>query len=220
MNKTLRAVATVLWTGLLLGQPSWAGQVASEPASDALPTALIAHLAETRHLEGEFEQIRHVAVLAVPLHSSGIFRYQRAEGIVWRTTEPLTSEVRITPEDGVVAIDDAGHPQLIPASEIVAGVFLGIFSGDLDQLAEFFIVEAIPSEGGQQPSEDEPLADDSDWTLLLTPRLPALASQVSRITVAGSAQVERVHIHETNGDRSELVLRLRSDSESDHQWER
>ncbi|MFA5631144.1 MAG: outer membrane lipoprotein carrier protein LolA [Porticoccaceae bacterium] len=178
----------LLW--LLWLPAAWAAQ----EEGDGLPLSLIAHLADTEYLEGNFEQVRHVAVLAVPLRSSGTFRYQRVEGITWRTTAPLAGEVRVTPRDGVVAVDEAGNIRPIPATETVAGIFLGIFSGDTERLAAYFALAPEPRSDG--------------WSLRLTPLLPGMASQIDSILVEGGDHVDHVDIREANGDRSELTLRV------------
>ncbi|MCK9467775.1 MAG: outer membrane lipoprotein carrier protein LolA [Porticoccaceae bacterium] len=197
-NRCLTVVALWVVTLLLAGGTAWAQD--HQQADDSL-VSLAARLAQIDILDGEFEQIRHISVLAVPLHSSGTFRYRRSEGIVWRTTDPIANEVRITPTDGVVAGDATGTLRPVPSSELVAGIFLGVFSGDLDRLAEYFDV-AHASRG-------------DSWTLRLTPRLPALAQQMEGILLEGSDHIERVEIRDTNGDRSELLLRVTTTRHAD-----
>ena len=192
MKVTLRKVLALWLLALLLPPgPAWA----QGDHQDGEPLAsLAARLAHTDTLAGEFEQIRHISVLAVPLHSSGTFHYRRSDGIIWRTTDPMVSEVRISPGAGVVVVDDSGTPHPVPASELVAGIFLGVFSGDIDHLADYFTI-AHKSRG-------------NGWALHLTPRLPALARQMEGIQLEGGDHVERVEIRDTNGDRSELQLRV------------
>ena len=177
-----------LAVGLLLSAASlWA------QADDPLQ-ALAARLGATESLAGEFEQVRHISVLAVPLNSSGTFRYQRDDGIVWRTIDPLVSEVRITAGEGVTVVDDTGELRPVPATELMAGIFLAVFAGDLDRLADYFTATHEARGDG--------------WALHLTPRLPALARQMEGIVLAGGDHVERVEIRDANGDHSELLLRV------------
>lgn len=170
------------------------------------PQALLAHLADIESLEGNFTQIRHIAVLAIPLRSSGDFRYQREHGIVWRTTEPIVNEIHITHEQGIVAVDEGGVTRSLPASEVVAGIFLSLFAGELDRLRTYFDVVAVNAATTESlqaaPRTHRP------WALRLTPALPTLASQIEYIVVAGHDHVDSVIIQDANGDRSELSLTL------------
>lgn len=169
------------------------------------PRALLAHLADVDALTGTFQQVRHIAVLAIPLHSSGQFRYQPERGIVWRTEEPIVNEIHITHDDGIVTVDDRGTARPLPASDVVAHIFLGLFSGELDRLRDYFSVDSNAGPPAQASHEN---TGHRPWELHLTPRLPALASQIDHIVVAGSAYVDTVIIQESNGDRSELSLAL------------
>lgn len=175
------------------------------------PEALLAHLAEVEALEGTFRQTRHIAVLAMPLHSAGTFRYQREQGIVWRTEEPISSEIRITHDQEIVAVDEHGGSRALPASDVVAGIFLSLFAGELDRLREYFAVEVMAADAIDGESVELATLPGSAhlrWALRLTPSMPALASQIEYILVAGADHVDSVAIQDANGDRSELTLSL------------
>src|SRR5690606_17790708 len=99
---TMNHALTRLSIGLLLSVIAIAGHSTSPAPS---PIESLRHITVP---EGEFAQERHISVLAAPLLSSGPFRHQRGDGILWRTTAPMASETRITPEAGVITLDDTG----------------------------------------------------------------------------------------------------------------
>ncbi|MFA5496223.1 MAG: outer membrane lipoprotein carrier protein LolA [Porticoccaceae bacterium] len=176
---------------LLLALLAFAGGAA---ADDELLRQLAPRMAHIQSLTGSFEQARHISVLAAPLLSSGEFSYRRGEGIQWRTTHPVENEIRITPGQGVAVVDGGGNARPLPASEAIAGIFLGLFAGDLDSLGEYFTLT------GQR--------QDSGWSLRLTPRHPQLAAHLDTILIDGDEHIERVEIREANGDRSELRFQV------------
>lgn len=214
MIASARVAAGVLlafWIALVPALSAAATPASGPPARPPLPETLLAHLAEIEELQGTFRQTRHIAVLAIPLHSTGTFHYQREQGIVWRTEDPIRSEIRITPNQGVVAIDELGGSRALPASDVVAGIFLSLFAGELDQLREYFAVEAVPADTLPRDSAEPAMGRESghpSWALRLTPKLPALAGQIEYVLVAGAEHVDSVAIQDANGDRSELTLAL------------
>lgn len=163
-------------------------------ADDELLRQLAPRMAHIQSLSGSFEQARHISVLAAPLLSSGEFSYRRGEGMLWRTTHPVENEIRILPGQGVTAVDGGGNARSLPASAVIASIFLGLFAGELDSLDEYFTLAGQRRESG--------------WSLRLTPRHPELASHLDLILIDGNEHIERVEIREANGDRSELSFKV------------
>src|SRR5690606_9194420 len=85
-------------------------------------------------IQGTFQQTRHISVLAVPLNASGEFSYQREQGVVWRTLEPVRNTLRVDRDDNVTQEDASGTVQQVPASDFIGGLFKSLFSGDFSQL--------------------------------------------------------------------------------------
>lgn len=169
--------------------------------AEELLQQLASRLATTEMLTGTFEQSRHISALEIPLQSSGEFSYQRERGVVWRTLEPASSELRITPEQGALAVEAGGELRQLPSSELVAEIFLGMFSGNFERLQQYF---RLTSDG-----------DDTGWSLSLQPRSARVADQLDEIVIEGGEYVRRVHIREANGDSSELILTVLESSERD-----
>lgn len=169
-----------------------------DEATTGLSAQLATRLAEIREMEGTFEQTRHISVLSVPLSSSGQFTYQQGEGIVWSTLKPVESVVRISPEQGVMIVDGNGNPQPVPASEMIGGIFLGIFSGDLGGLNDYFSIEE---------QADGAAPEAGHWQLRLTPLQAGLAEHLEAIDIRGAELVEGISLLEANGDRTEIVFK-------------
>lgn len=183
------------WLWLLLCAVS-AGVCAEE-----LLQQLASRLATTEMLTGTFEQSRHISALEIPLQSSGEFSYRREQGVVWHTLEPASSELRITPEQGALAVDAGGELRQLPASELVAEIFLGMFTGNFERLQQYFLLSSS--------------GDETGWSLSLRPRSARVADQLDEIVIEGGEYVRRVHIREANGDSSELTLTVLESSERD-----
>lgn len=171
------------------------------------PPGLTQRLAKTGQLQGTFVQTRYISALSIPLRSSGTFTYQRGEGIVWRTLEPVASVVHISPDQGVVIVDDRNNPQPVPASELVGTIFLGVFSGDFSRLNDYFSVE---HEQGVTAREGD------HWELRLTPLRKELAENLRSIAIAGTQLVESITLLEPNGDRTEIVFETAETGEKLH----
>lgn len=172
--------------------------VLGNEASASIPVDLVPQLRQIHQLEGSFEQTRHISVLSLPLRSSGQFTYRQEEGIVWRTLEPVASTVRISPEQGVVIVDDSGNQQPVPASELIGGIFLGIFSADFSRLNDYFAIEKQPANAA---------LDTHHWHLKLTPLQAGLADHLQAVEIRGAELVEAITLREANGDRTEIVFK-------------
>lgn len=150
------------------------------------------------NIQGTFEQTRHISVLTAPLTASGEFSYQREQGVVWRTLEPVRSTLRVDANDKVTQEDANGTVQQVPASDFIGGLFKSLFSGDFSQLGELFQFEQLPV--------DDASERDLSWRLRLTPRQAAVSEQLQYIDLAGDGFAERVVIQQANGDRTEIAL--------------
>jgi hypothetical protein len=145
-------------------------------------------------IEGSFSQSLQISVLKAPLLSSGEFHYQRGEGLIWHTTQPVDNKIHIDPKKGVVSIGAENNPHTIPGSKIIADIFLGLFSCDLGYLGKYFTI-ATGTERGH-------------WSLRLTPKDPGMAERIEVIHMEGGEHIDRVDIVETNGDRRELTFNV------------
>lgn len=145
-------------------------------------------------IHGEFTQERHITVLPLPLVSNGIFSYRKGNEMTWQTLAPVTSTIRVTPGQGIEIADAKGNYQEAASSQLLAEIFVGVISGDLEPLSGLFTIE------------NEVEADG--WQLRLTPREKALSGYVQSIVITGSDHVQFIQFTEANGDRTDIKLRV------------
>ena len=113
---------------------------------------------------------------------------------MWHTTRPVDNKIHIDSQKGVVAIGTEDNPHSIPGAHLIADIFLGIFSCDLDYLGKYFTI----STG----------TEVDHWSLRLTPKDPGMAERIEVIRIEGREHIDRVDIVETNGDRRELTFNV------------
>jgi len=182
---------------LLLILSSFTGTARSESESrDDLLAQLAARSQQIQSLEGHFEQQKTIAVLPVPLSSSGQFSFVQGKEVIWETLVPVQSRLQLTP--GGISFADANGEQQNPTqapqagAEIVAKIFMGVIAGELDSLEDYFTLTATGSSG--------------DWQIQLVPRSPNLAAYITRIDLSGGEFTEHLNIAEANGDKTYIVF--------------
>ena len=165
-------------------------------ADDALLAELAKRARANDNVAGSFSQLKNIAGLPLPLESAGTFNYSKAGGVVWRTTEPLQS---------VLNISTAGlhfdNGTAMPGSSVLAETLLGIFTGNLSNLAQYFSTEVS--------------GEPTDWKIILTPQSKTVAEQVSRITMTGAHFTEHIAIEEASGDATDITLQVEQEESSE-----
>ena len=153
------------------------------------------------HLAGQFEQSKTIAVLPMPIRSSGVFEFTQGQGVVWETQEPIQNRIHLTAQ-GIYTQTADGNSETLQNQDnksqdsksqgagLVASIFMGVIAGDLTQLTRFFTLEANTQ--GEQ------------WQLVLTPNTPNLAAYIHQIRLDGHEFTEQLHIAETNGDTTDI----------------
>lgn len=147
---------------------------------------------QVNSISGNFAQSRHIAVLRVPLQSSGNFQYLRAQGLRWHSIQPVESTLQISTNQGIRVLNAQGESQTLAAPEILSQLFLGLFSGELSALQDIFTITEQTVEHG--------------WQLRLSPRSTALKQHLLYIDISGTELVETVLIADANGDRNAISL--------------
>ena len=149
------------------------------------------------HLAGQFEQSKTIAVLPMPIRSSGVFEFTQGQGVAWETQEPIQNRIHLTAQ-GIYTQTADGNSETLQGQDatksqgagLVASIFMGVIAGDLSQLTRFFTLEANTQ--GEQ------------WQLVLTPNSPNLAAYIRQIRLEGHDFTEQLHIAETNGDTTDI----------------
>lgn len=148
-----------------------------------------AQLAKPAVVRGPFIQEKHLRALPQPLTSQGTFVLSRDAGLLWQLRSPLTQDYRINTSG--IARRTAQGWQLQPGQDVAAQqsrLFLAVLKGDHSGLARDFELQLSGS--------------SSAWQLTLIPHSLLLKQIFSSIRIDGSALVERIELHETQGDRT------------------
>ena len=167
------------WRLFFVGMFVWV--FATRLLADPLLDQLAEDVASVSEMSGTFSQARQLAVLPLPLESSGNFRFDRQEGLVWQTLEPDDATLLIT-EQGVF---QNNSETALSGSSGLAAVLLAIFSGQLERLSQQF---SINTSGSLQ-----------DWQLLLTPLSESVAAHIESIRISGAETLNQVKISEPDG---------------------
>lgn len=169
---------------------------AEAKALDALLGPAARALAGAAAVRGEFSQRKYLHELPQPLVSSGEFLVARGIGIDWHTRVPFDSDLLLTPQS-MVQRDGGAEAMRVDASTqpglgAVEQVFDALFALDTPKLAERFTLYGLRGKDG--------------WTLGLKPRDAALAKMIDSVVIGGSEQPQRIVLHETGGDRTEIIF--------------
>lgn len=158
--------------------------------------SLQAHLDNLGPASGSFVQEKHLRALPQPLTSSGRFELTEEKGLLWQLRSPVERDYRID-EHGIAQLTPQGWQEQ-PGRDAAAQqsrLFLALLRGDRQRLDQDFEIS-------YQGSPDA-------WQVELIPRSALLRQVFARIWVEGGAQVDRIELFETQGDRT--LLRLHSE---------
>ncbi len=143
-------------------------------------------------LRGEFEQSKHVAGFKKALLSKGDFLVARDRGVIWRTREPFSSVLKLTPNEivatqgGDIAFRLSANVE--PTVRVINGLMFSLLNGDVAALAEQFKITGT--------------AENKSWSLTLVPKQAAFARILTRIELSGDLYVRKIAMDEANGDRT------------------
>ena len=169
MNRTLARCAATL-------------MLAATPAlADIADSELLGQLRASAPDCGRFEQSRWLADFEMHLNSSGEFR-RLPEGLLWRTTQPVLSEVALT----------ADNPDLPLGYQAILPVFNGLLAGNLDSLDAYFNTRVSGS--------------PDQWRAELSPLNEQLATQLTGLVIQGAQQLEQISVSFGDGDRLQIRL--------------
>ena len=181
----------------------------SAPASFA---ELLAGFKETTGLEARFEEEKYLALLAVPLRSSGRLYFEPPSTLLRRVEEPRPQDVlvanhhvRISDGEGVQTIDLASRAEVRPLVESM----IWIFTGDLESLETTYRVDyqrfdpAVEEDQGQGDRNGDAIGAGERWEVRLVPRDAPLSQLVSELRVSGRGrEADTMELTETSGDRT------------------
>jgi hypothetical protein len=178
MNTILLAA---LWMIPILGRADIAQEIRSK-------------LSPFEVLRGHFEQTKSIPILKKPLKSRGDFVLLKGKGVLWNTSYPVASMLRVTPgeiaqlKDGKVSFRMKAEEQ--PVLKLVGQVLFAVFAADVDELKRHFEISGT-MQGGH-------------WEALLLPKEAWVAKVAKEIRLSGSQSLETLQISESNGDKSSI----------------
>jgi len=151
-------------------------------------------------VRGEFVQEKYLRSLAIPLSSRGQFVLSKQLGLLWKVRQPFAQTYRIDAQGVSLLADNVW--QIQPGQNVAARqsrLFLAVLQGDQSVLEADFTLQL---QGNAQ-----------QWQLQLLPKAVFLQQIFKVIEIHGGALVERIELHETQGDRTVMrMLNSQADS--------
>ena len=198
MSRLVRALlAAVLALAGAAAPAATSAPASSASGSAGDPLRLIHDRLKTAPvLKGEFEQTKTLKGFRNALVSKGEFLVARGQGVWWHTREPFETALVVTrtklftrnPDGSTSNLMDAqAEPGLRQVNELI----FSLLAADIDVLADKFAIAAQP-------------VGAAGWSLVLTPRDPAIAKVLVRATLAGERDVQSVRIEEAHGDTTQI----------------
>jgi len=179
--------------------------------TDLTLTDVTERLSQPIVLRGQFSQTRRIPLLSRPLESSGQFILSDM-GLYWRQESPFVSTLMADGEQLVQRVGDSPaigqntveYAMVLPFSRI----FLGLFRGDEDTLAEHFSAKFTNSEHG--------------WEIQLAPIGLPLSGAIERIILRGREHIELLDVLGRSSDEMSITfhsLETRPEYLTDHEIE-
>ncbi len=131
-----------------------------------------------------YEEEKHIPALLRPLRSSGTFVYIRGTGLAWFMSQPFEMKTVISDQGLSQWLLGEKQPQSEEAKKIMSPILKNIsaiFSGDIKQLSNHFIVKDIPSE-------------ERNWSLVLMPKDIHLKPYLQRIEISGGRYIKSLKV--------------------------
>lgn len=150
---------------------------------------------------GSFVQRKYFKVLKHPIKSQGELYFDVSIGLLWQTEQPIYSALLLK-KSGLFTENVTGDSQELKGASAISQVLLNIMSGDSEQLAKNFIINA----------------STIDHCLSLTPKLTQLAKIIDNVQLChidtpeknqqNLNDINHIVLHEHSGNRTEITLQL------------
>lgn len=156
-------------------------------------------LPQQSHVSGDFEQIKTLAILPMPILSSGKFTFDKKTGLNWTVLKPIHSQmilddtgIRQIQNEKVVWSLDSNQPAASHISTIVASVL----AADWNSLNEHFDLSINEQN------------KNSDWIINLLPKSQVLLTAIKRIEMTGAKQLKKMELFEASGDSTVIIFSI------------
>ncbi len=177
-----------------------------DSVNQALLDAISTQVSVGDSASGTFRQRKFIAVLPEPLVSSGHFQMNRHSGLEWTVLEPLASRM-IFDHDG---IRQSQHGQQVwqlsseqPGVVIIGQIMQAALALDWPTLDTYFFIDGHIAES-TDPKANKDTNVSKRWALTLTPKESVLETMISRITLEGESQIQKLVMFESDNERTEL----------------
>ena len=150
---------------------------------------------------GSFVQRKYFKVLKHPIKSQGELYFDVSIGLLWQTEQPIYSALLLK-KSGLFTENGTGDSQELKGASAISQVLLNIISGDSEQLAKNFTINA----------------STIDHCLSLTPKLTQLAKIIDNVQLChintpeknqqNLNDINHIVLHEHSGNRTEITLQL------------
>lgn len=150
---------------------------------------------------GSFVQRKYFKVLKHPIKSQGELYFDVSIGLLWQTEQPIYSALLLK-KSGLFTENGTGDSQELKGASAISQVLLNIMSGDSEQLAQNFTINA----------------STIDHCLSLTPKLTQLAKIIDNVQLChidtpeknqqNLNDINHIVLHEHSGNRTEITLQL------------
>ena len=150
---------------------------------------------------GSFVQRKYFKVLKHPIKSQGELYFDVSIGLLWQTEQPIYSALLLK-KSGLFTENGTGDSQELKGASAISQVLLNIMSGDSEQLAKNFTINA----------------STIDHCLSLTPKLTQLATIIDNVQLChidtpeknqqNLNDINHIVLHEHSGNRTEITLQL------------
>lgn len=158
-------------------------------------------LSQQSHVSGDFEQIKKLSILPMPILSSGVFTFDQRSGLNWTVLKPVHSQM-ILDDEGIRQIQ---NEQVVwsldatqPAASHISTIIASVLAADWNTLSEHFDL----SINGNR--------EKNDWLINLLPKSRVLLTAISRIEMTGSAQLKKMELFEASGDSTLIIFNINS----------
>lgn len=158
-------------------------------------------LPQQNHVTGDFEQIKTLAILPMPILSSGKFSFDQKAGLNWTVLKPIHSQM---------ILDDAGIRQIQndkvvwsldsqqPATSHISMIIASVLAADWNSLNEHFDLSINEQ------------SENNDWVINLLPKSQVLLTAIKRIKMTGAKQLKRMELFEASGDSTVIIFNINS----------
>lgn len=157
-------------------------------------------LSQQNHVRGDFEQIKKLSILPMPILSSGTFIFDHKTGLNWTVLKPVHSQM-ILDDQGIRQIQDEKIVWSLdseqPAASHISTIIASVLAADWNRLSEHFELSVKDSATTKQ-----------SWIINLLPKSQVLLTAISRIEMTGSTQLKKMELFEANGDSTVILFNI------------